>query len=70
MSVTSQAQNSTQTPKTKWDEAIADANTKIGKLKLSIATFEDRKRTGDPWPDQVQDLDSMESRDHALKETV
>jgi AAA+ superfamily predicted ATPase len=53
MSVTRQAQNSTQTPKTKWDEAIADAEAKIKKLKLAIETFEDHKRAGDVWPETV-----------------
>lgn len=34
----------------KWDEAINDAKKKIKKLQATIATFEEKKTNGEPWP--------------------
>jgi hypothetical protein len=34
-----------------WDRAIADAKTKIRKLRESIAVFESRKAAGEVWPE-------------------
>ena len=37
---------------TKWDEAIADAEEKIRRLRYSISVFKARKEAGDVWPER------------------
>ena len=34
---------------TKWDEAIADAQERIKRLKFSIKVFRQNKKAGKPW---------------------
>jgi len=36
--------------RTKWDEAISDANRKIKALEAAIAFYRKSKKAGDPWP--------------------
>lgn len=35
-----------------WDDAIADAERNIDRLKTAIIVFERNKANGEPWPTQ------------------
>jgi hypothetical protein len=35
-----------------WDSAIRKAKLKIKELKLAIGTFDENKKSGEPWPGQ------------------
>ena len=36
--------------RSKWDEAIGDAEEKIRKLRWTIRVYKERKIAGEPWP--------------------
>ncbi len=50
MSITSQDNRRSSAQQNKWDEAIADAEARIRKLRNTIRVFKARKDAGDAWP--------------------